>query len=109
MAYAPFSLVLILLFLSLPSFLEASSEKTITPLSQEPLAREEPSPSSIARRLKENDERETSVRNPTSSGARASASVSGSGSGSKNNFKKTQDFYGAAAHEVPSGPNPESN
>ena len=32
-----------------------------------------------------------------------------SDSSTKKNFKKNQDFYGAAAHEVPSGPNPESN
>lgn len=107
MAHAPFSLLLILtlfLLLSLPSFLEAST------LSHDSLTMEEPLFESMTRRqlLGENGERETSVRNPTPSTTSASV-TSASSSSSKDSFKKAKDFYGAAAHEVPSGPNPESN
>ncbi|KAI3459643.1 hypothetical protein Pfo_016306 [Paulownia fortunei] len=51
-------------------------------------------------------QRETTLNNPHSTSASPAAAASSS---STKTSKENQELFHAAAHEVPSGPNPESN
>ncbi|KAL8491240.1 hypothetical protein ACS0TY_023041 [Phlomoides rotata] len=87
-------LILVLLSLVFQNSLHVSSKDTTPTHNYFPTRKESSSYSSHM-----NDERETTLHN-------SHATTASSKTTSK---KKTHDFFRAAAHEVPSGPNPESN